>query len=180
MNKILIIQHYQNDFVLPSGALYVPNAEKIYDFINEEIPKYDLVIPVHDWHTEDHVSFKEWPKHCVQSTAGAMLYGGLRIERAKNVLPWYTGYDPKVDCYSAFKDNGGKPTYLYTKLRHIFENEIEIYITGVATDICVEATALDSKLFCEFPTHVFQYGIAGLNKADESIERMKENGIIIL
>jgi nicotinamidase/pyrazinamidase len=64
----------QNDFMLKTGALYVPGAERIvaklrrlFDFAEKnEIS----VISSMDTHTADDPEFVEFPPHCVKGTAG--------------------------------------------------------------------------------------------------------------
>src|SRR3977135_428652 len=64
----------QIDFLYPSGALYVPGAEKGVAQIgalnrfagSQGIP----VISTMDAHTEDDPEFRTWPPHCVAGTTG--------------------------------------------------------------------------------------------------------------
>ena len=57
----LIVVDVQNDFMLPSGALSVANAEKIIDDVNYLVDimtaEKDLVIFTQDWHCPKHHSF---------------------------------------------------------------------------------------------------------------------------
>ena len=64
----------QLDFLLPTGALSVPGAERIIPTI-ARLNRYaaDHGIPVvstTDAHTEDDVEFRTWPHHCVAGTLG--------------------------------------------------------------------------------------------------------------
>ena len=64
----------QLDFVYPSGALYVPGAERIVPAIGR-LNRYaaDRGIPVvstTDAHTENDPEFRTWPHHCVAGTLG--------------------------------------------------------------------------------------------------------------
>ncbi len=91
MNKeALIVVDYQNDFSLPTGALYVSGGETIGDAISMEIAKIrnrvrktGIVIASYDWHPEGHSSFAstygippysakdgemKWSDHCVAGT----------------------------------------------------------------------------------------------------------------
>jgi nicotinamidase/pyrazinamidase len=64
----------QRDFMLPTGALYVPGAERlvpklrrIFDFAR----KNDiLILSTADAHTPDDPEFKQFPPHCVLGTEG--------------------------------------------------------------------------------------------------------------
>jgi nicotinamidase/pyrazinamidase len=64
----------QNDFILPTGALYVPGAERIvpklrrlFDFARKnEI----TILSSTDAHIENDPEFKQFPPHCVHGTQG--------------------------------------------------------------------------------------------------------------
>lgn len=66
----------QADFMLPSGKLYVPGAEKIVpnlkrlrEFAEEHgVP----VITSVDAHATDDAEFRQWPVHCVRATSGQL------------------------------------------------------------------------------------------------------------
>jgi nicotinamidase/pyrazinamidase len=64
----------QLDFVYPSGALYVPKAERIVPAVahlNHFAAQHGSpVVSTTDAHFEDDVEFKTWPKHCVAGTIG--------------------------------------------------------------------------------------------------------------
>jgi len=64
----------QIDFVFPTGALYVPGAERLLPVI-ENLNRYAAahgfpVISTTDAHSEDDLEFQQWPHHCVAGTAG--------------------------------------------------------------------------------------------------------------
>jgi nicotinamidase/pyrazinamidase len=64
----------QLDFLYPSGALYVPGAERIVPAI-ARLNRYAAergipVISTTDAHAEDDVEFHQWPHHCVAGTLG--------------------------------------------------------------------------------------------------------------
>jgi nicotinamidase/pyrazinamidase len=64
----------QRDFMLPSGALYVPGAERIipklrrlFDFARKnEI----TIVSSMDTHLKDDPEFQQFPPHCIQGTEG--------------------------------------------------------------------------------------------------------------
>ena len=75
MNNIFFLDvDTQRDFMLPSGALYVPGAERmipklrrLFDFAR----KHSLfILSSVDAHTPDDPEFKDFPPHCVQGTEG--------------------------------------------------------------------------------------------------------------
>ena len=82
-----------------------------------------------------------WPRHCVQNSEGAKLHPDLDIP--PNAVFIKKGKNPDVDSYSAFWDNSKlKATELESVLR---EAEItSVYVCGIATDVCVKATAIDA------------------------------------
>ena len=77
MNTILWEVDAQADFMLPGGALYVPQAEKIIPNINRLVEAARegrvLLISSADAHQPDDPEFQQWPPHCVKGTAGAEL-----------------------------------------------------------------------------------------------------------
>ena len=132
MKKGLIIVDYQNDFVKPDGALSVPNADTVYEYIlkmADSTPK-ELIVATIDAHNE-----KEWellntpesakyPPHCVKGTQGCKLYGEL---------------EQKVEAGNIFEKNAYAPdkTAFYN-----LEDCDEIFMVGVVTEICVYQTAI--------------------------------------
>lgn len=158
--KTLLIVDLQNDF-LPDGALAVPNADAVIAPINRIIERFDLVVATQDWHPQDHGSFASnhsdcrpfdvgqlngleqtfWPDHCVQGSAGAEFPAAFN-SRAVEVI-FRKGTDAAIDSYSAFYDNARrKSTGLADYLRG--KGVTELYLCGLAADICVYFTALDA------------------------------------
>src|SRR5947209_1260518 len=64
----------QLDFLYPSGALYVPKAERIVPAIarlNRYAAQHGIpVVSTTDAHTENDPEFAIWPHHCVAGTHG--------------------------------------------------------------------------------------------------------------
>ena len=64
----------QLDFLYPSGALYVPGAERIVPAIarlNRHAAGLGIpVVSTTDAHTETDIEFRQWPHHCVAGTLG--------------------------------------------------------------------------------------------------------------
>lgn len=82
-----------------------------------------------------------WPKHCVQDTWGSELHKDLKI--VESAIKVYKGTNPDVDSYSVFWDNKKlTDTTLCAQLR--LKNATDIYICGLAYDVCVGATAVDA------------------------------------
>jgi nicotinamidase/pyrazinamidase len=146
----LLVVDFQNDFT-PGGALAVPEGDEIAGPIGELIDSFDLVVATRDWHPPEHGSFigvevdpaswkgtdppSIWPVHCVQGTEGAELHPSL--DRAKVDVVVDKGQDPSSQGYSGFQD-----TRLGDLLR---ERGVDrLFVTGLATDYCVQNTVLDA------------------------------------
>lgn len=158
--KTLILVDVQYDF-LPGGALEVPNGDKIIPVLNAIQSKFPLVVATQDWHPSSHGSFASrhegkkpfdkgelagleqilWPDHCVQGQKGAEISHELHTWRVEAIFR--KGTEPEIDSYSGFFDNGKKKsTGLadYLKGRGV----TEVYLGGLAADVCVGFTALDA------------------------------------
>ncbi|XP_001601712.1 nicotinamidase [Nasonia vitripennis] len=119
-----------------------------------------------------------WPRHCVQDTWGAELHKDLKIvERGVKV---YKGTNPEVDSYSVFWDNKKlTETTLSSQLQE--KGATDIYVCGVAYDVCVGATAIDA-LTSGYRTILVDDCSRGVDLVD--IEKTKaqvisDNGVII-
>ena len=195
----LILVDIQNDF-LPGGALAVPEGDEVVPVANRLQEGFDLVVATQDWHPPNHGSFATnhpaknvgdvidldgleqvlWPVHCVQDTWGAAFANELRTARIGKVIR--KGTDPRVDSYSGFFDNGHRHA---TGLEHFLrERGVNcIYLVGLATDYCVQFTALDA---CRlgFKTYVVEEGCHAVNlspgDADKAIETMKQQGVAVI
>ena len=158
--KSLVIIDIQNDFT-PGGSLAVPNGDLIVPIINRLQGHFDLVAATQDWHPQNHVSFASnhpnekpfnkidlhgedqtlWPDHCVQGTRGAMFHPALETNRISAIFR--KGMNPYVDSYSGFYDNRHQ---ISTGLSgYLKEKRItELYLCGLAGDICVYHTIIDA------------------------------------
>lgn len=82
-----------------------------------------------------------WPDHCVQGTGGAEFHRDLVTDRAELIIR--KGFRRAIDSYSAFFENDHEtPTGLhgYCKERGIDR----LTLVGLATDFCVQYSALDA------------------------------------
>ena len=158
--KTLIIIDVQNDF-MPGGSLEVPDGNMIVPVINEVQSYFDLIVATQDWHPKSHRSFASnhfgkksfdkivlngvlqtlWPDHCIQGSPGAEIHNDIVSNRIAAIFR--KGMDPEVDSYSGFYDNNHK---LSTGLAGYLKEKrtSEIYFCGLAADICVYYTILDS------------------------------------
>ena len=158
--KTLVIIDVQNDF-MPGVPLEVPEGNMILPVINKIESCFDLIVATQDWHPADHKSFASnhmykkpfdrvflrgaeqilWPDHCIQGSSGAEFH--TDIETKKIAAIFRKGMDPEIDSYSGFYDNNhilttGLAGYLREK------GTSEIHFCGLAADICVYYSILDS------------------------------------
>lgn len=137
MRKILVVVDMQNDFI--DGALGTPEAQAIVENVVDEIGNYaeaDL-IATRDTHPEGYLETQEGRNlpipHCVRNTPG-----------------WEIA--PKVAAALGRAEVIDKPTFgskmLAEKLAAMAEQEeLEITLIGLCTDICVVSNALLIKAY---------------------------------
>lgn len=194
--KALIINNIQNDYILPSGSVYVEDGINITQTINRLMMSkvYDLNMLIQCWNSPLHLSFASnnknvepydtgilngvlqtfFPAYCVCGTNGAEFYKTLLVNKADMIIRY--GMDKSVGSYSAFKDNTGRLTGLKGYLQ---ENKTEeVYVVGMPLDTFVKYTALDSVSF-GFRTHVISDACATsrYKKGLGAIDDMRSNGV---
>ncbi|XP_043275082.1 uncharacterized protein Naam [Venturia canescens] len=119
-----------------------------------------------------------WPRHCVQDSWGAELHKDLKI--VDKAIKIYKGTNPEVDSYSVFWDNKKlTETTLSSQLQG--KGATDIYICGLAYDVCVGATAVDA-LTSGYRTILIDDCSRGVDLVD--IEKTKaavisSNGVIV-
>lgn len=165
-HSVLLLVDMQLDF-LPGGALAVPGGEELIEPLAGLMScgLFRFMVATQDWHSTNHISFASshagqeefsitqlyghdqvlWPDHCVAGSRGAELTGDLPWQRVNAILR--KGSDPKVDSYSAFRDNwnidGERPhTGMYGYLTDLRISDV--YVCGLARDYCVQWTAMDA------------------------------------
>ena len=153
MRKILLVIDMQNDFI--NGALGTSEAEAIVGRVAEEIRKYptENVIATRDTHTENYLNTQEGWKlpvvHCVRGTPGWELH-------------------PEIAAALKGAAVIDKPTFgskeLAEKLSLLSEqDDLEVTLAGLCTDICVVSNALLIKAFLpETPVRVIADCCAGV------------------
>lgn len=176
----LLIVDVQNDF-LPGGALAVPDGDAVIAPIDRlmKLP-FGVVVATQDWHPFAHCSFVgqggAWPEHCVAGSRGAALADGL--DRRSITLTLQKGTSQAVDSYSAFVDNDRVThTILEEWLRQ--RNITRVFVTGLALDYCVMATAMDARL-CGFDSFVVLDACRGIAPESVAIARAQAAGIKLL
>jgi nicotinamidase/pyrazinamidase len=160
--KTLILIDVQNDF-MPGGQLEVPHGDMIVPVIDKILGHFDLIVATQDWHPKIHKSFASnhrtkkpfdvielngfkqtlWPDHCIQGSTGAELHRDINSNRIAAIFR--KGMDPEVDSYSGFYDNNHQ---LSTGLSGYLKDKgaAEVHFCGLAADICVYYSLLDSIL----------------------------------
>lgn len=157
----LLVVDIQYDF-LPGGSLAVAAGDEIIPAVNALGLRFRHVILTQDWHPQGHISFASshegaepfqimelpygpqvlWPDHCVWGTHGADLSSELDLPHAEMVIR--KGYNEVVDSYSGFQEaDRTTKTGLEGYLRE--RGFRRLFIAGLATDFCVNWTAVDAR-----------------------------------
>ena len=167
----LVVVDIQYDF-LPGGGLAVAGGDEIIEPINALSRRFRNVVQTQDWHPAGHISFASshegmtpfqvvelpygpqvlWPDHCVWDTHGAEFSTDIELPHTQLVIR--KGYHEVVDSYSGFQEADRKTkTGLEGYLR---ERKFKrLFIAGLATDFCVNWTAVDSAN-AGFETYVIE------------------------
>jgi nicotinamidase/pyrazinamidase len=151
MSRALFIVDVQNDFT-EGGALGVEGGDAvalaISAFLEARAGEYDLVIASRDWHDADgdnggHFSPEPdytdtWPVHCVAGTSGAEYDPGLATDAVTHHVKKGQGL-PAYSLFEGTTDAGATVGDLLTA-----HGVVDVDVTGIATDHCVRASALDA------------------------------------
>ena len=147
--QALLVIDMQNDFVLPTGSLYVKDAGDIIPGIQKQILNqkfYHLTVFSQDWHPKQHVSFipegGPFPPHCIQNTFGAEIVKPLDYHNL-NQTAVKKGYTHDLDAFSAFHSINNTVSSGLDMILKV-EGINTVYICGVATEFCVYFTAIDA------------------------------------
>jgi nicotinamidase/pyrazinamidase len=195
----LLVVDVQNDFC-PGGALAVPDGDAVVPVINRISRAFPVVVATQDWHPEGHISFASrhegknpfevveiqgteqvlWPDHCVEGTPGADLHPELDATALRFVLR--KGTNREVDSYSAFVENDRKTTTgLVGLLRELGVERV--FLSGLATDVCVRATALDGRN-AGFRVVVLEDACRAVDvpagNLDRALQEMRGGGVLTL
>ncbi|UUW92809.1 isochorismatase family protein [Pimelobacter simplex] len=152
--KALIVVDVQNDFV-EGGSLGVTGGRAVAGRISEHLAAhagdYALVAASRDWHRAGETNgghFHEpgqapdfvstWPVHCVQGEAGADYAPELVTDAVTHHVVKGMG-EPAYSAFEGVTDRGERLADLLAAA-----GVTEVDVTGIATDYCVRATALDA------------------------------------
>lgn len=177
MSKVLVIVDVQNDFC-ERGALAVAGGRKVAHDLVESLESnagFDHIVTTQDWHIDPGDHFEKWPVHCRAGTLGAEIAEPLKSYLKTS--PEYFGtiykgaYD---DGYSGFEGElSVNPAHnLYHVLLQL--GATEVVYCGLATDVCVAATALHENAQ-NFGRAVWADMTAGVDK-DETDRLLKHGG----
>lgn len=157
--KALIIVDVQNDFV-EGGSLAVAGgkdlAKRLAHYVDKHYNDYHLVIATQDWHIDPAGHFSEtpdfvdtWPVHCVAETTGAQIVDSLARELGKLIVNKGIDFTKihKGEFTAAYSGFDGHESFdnKFATLDNLLKiaGVDEIDVTGIATDYCVKATAID-------------------------------------
>ena len=184
----LIVVDVQNDFADPGGSLAVRGGTEVIAVINREATLATgngaVVVCTQDWHPEHTPHFAKdggaWPDHCIAGTWGAELHPGLvlpegtpRVRKGANGEDGYSGF--------TMRDPVGGET-IATELEGLLRDASvdDIVVTGLATDYCVKATALDAVRL-GFTTSVLTDAVAAVDlqpgDGDRALDELREAGV---
>jgi nicotinamidase/pyrazinamidase len=145
----LVVVDVQNDFAHPDGGLYVKGGGDVVPIINHAIEGAReggaIVVYTADWHPASTPHFAKdggiWPVHCVMDTWGAEFHEDLVVDG-----PVVRKGSNGEDGYSGFfmRDHDTGQT-IETELAGLLRQRgvTHLVVCGLATDYCVNATALD-------------------------------------
>jgi len=151
MSKALFIVDVQNDFT-EGGALGVEGgdavAERITRYLGAHASEYAVIVASRDWHDAENDNgghfhpepdfVDTWPVHCVSGTAGAEYDEGLDTSAVTHHVKKGQG-KPAYSLFEGTTDEGATVSELLDAA-----GVVDVDVTGIATDYCVRASALDA------------------------------------
>ncbi|HEY1481809.1 MAG TPA: isochorismatase family protein [Candidatus Acidoferrum sp.] len=175
----LIVVDVQRDFC-EGGALAAADTLSLLEPLKKNIDTARrsgaAIVYTQDWHPAEHSSFRvnggPWPIHCVGGTAGAELMAPLLAKEGDIVVHKGVGVDGAG--YSGFEETG-----LAEQLRELGVERV--YVSGIATEYCVRATALDA-LKEGFETFVIRDLVRAVqpNETTKVIQELSDAGAKII
>jgi nicotinamidase/pyrazinamidase len=132
----------QLDFLYPSGALYVPGAERIVPAI-ARLNRYGAahgipVVSTTDAHSENDPEFSAWPPHCIAGTTGQHKAEATLLD--KRVVVPNRPCDLVLDgAQQIVVEKQNVDVFTARHLPHIVEHFSAdgFAVYGVVTEICV-------------------------------------------
>ena len=185
-DRALVVIDVQNDFC-PGGALPVAEGDRVVPVINRLAARFQRVVATQDWHPPGHVSFASshagrrpfesigsqqlWPDHCLAGSRGAELHP--KLDTRPFALIVRKGARRELDSYSAFFENDrSTPTGLGYYLQGLGVGEV--WLAGLATDVCVYHSAMDARKL-GFTVFLVEEACRGIDQPPGSLgERLAE------
>ncbi|MFP4213933.1 MAG: isochorismatase family protein [Desulfohalobiaceae bacterium] len=174
----LLVVDVQNDFC-PGGALPIPEGDQVVEALNPWIRSAQAqglgTIFSRDFHPRMHPSFQDqggpWPAHCLQDSPGAAFHPELYLPENRILVSKGVRFDR--DQNSAFDQTGLQQ--LLQKL-----GVQRLIVGGLALDVCVLATVLDS-LKLGLQTHVLLACTRAVSQegARQALEQMQQAGAVL-
>lgn len=189
VTRALFIIDVQNDFT-EGGALGVDGGDAVAAGITEYLrahpDRYDVVIASRDWHDGDndnggHFATDEapdfvdtWPVHCVSGTVGAEYDPGLDT----SLVDVHVRKGQGEPAYSIFEGSTPEGDELEAALDRFGVTDVDV--TGIATDYCVRASALDA-LHAGRRVRVLTDLVAGVapDSSAAALEELQEAGAVL-
>lgn len=135
----------QNDFMLPSGALYVPGAEAILPMIarlNRYAVHHGIIaVSTTDAHDENDPEFRQWPPHCVAGTIGQQKPAETLLER-RAVIPTTPGVYEIDGAQQIIVQKQALDLFTNPNLPALLERASRYVVYGVVTEYCVRCAVL--------------------------------------
>jgi len=135
----------QIDFLYPTGALYVPGAEKVVEqiaMLNRFAGAHGIpLVSTMDAHSEDDPEFKAWPPHCVVATTGQQKPEATLL--SKRVTIPNTRVAMNMDAQQILLEKQTFDCFTNVNLTALLERfGAERYVVyGVVTELCVKLAA---------------------------------------
>lgn len=183
--RALVIVDVQNDFceggsLAVTGGAAVARALSAY-LASPDGERFDHVVATQDFHidpdghfsaTPDYVN--TWPVHCVAGTTGAHFHPDLDTGRVEEIFfkGQYAGAHSGFEGHSESGD---------TLLSWLTERGVtDVDVAGLATDVCVRATAADAAK-AGFGTTVLLSLTAGVMERTTAaaIESLRDAGVAV-
>lgn len=156
--KFLIVVDMQEDFV--NGIFGSDAAKAIIPYVAEQArsDEYDWIIFTRDWHEppyeENFIENRMLPPHCVANTNGAEFVEGI-VPSNRPILVVNKDTFGAVGLEETLRK---KTLWCYA----LNQNDHEIHIIGLCSDICVLSNALALRMwFPNFRIIVHEKGCAG-------------------
>ncbi len=184
----LIVVDVQNDFADPAGSLSVRGAAAVIPIINREISLAAAngarIVCTQDWHPEHTPHFAKdggvWPDHCIRDTWGAAFHPDLAVPEGTPVVRKGANGEDGYSGFTMRDPVSGETigTVLEAQLRDAGVDGV--VVTGLATDYCVKATALDAARL-GFATTVLTDAVAAVDlepgDGERALAEMRDAGV---